>query len=433
MVMNMVMAMPTRSRGNKAAVGGRKIGGTAARQMSRLPARDTLLYIAAVVIVWLLVTLFTASSVMANYSPAQALALNPFNASVKAEIANDLVYATGDARQTGAAAKLSREALDGNPTLAGAYRMIGLDNARTGKPVKPAIMAATYLTRRDYVANLWLIEDAVKRGRMDQAMTDVDASLRTSLRGRALLFPILGKAIAEPEMRPQFERLFRANPDWLPNFLSYYIGSKHEAAPLAQIILPIRKQMPASYNQLDRTLIGMMVVQHDFDAARAYERSIAGPAAKGSASIIHNSRFEEEGPYPPIDWHLIRESAYGSDIEKGTKGNRLLVVSDEERPNLVARQLVQLAPGSYRFAVRGRILASNDDAALRWQVDCAEKDGPRQLAEQRFARGVVPEPVSFAVSPGSCRNFWVALTAGAGFGSSPLQAAFESVDLQPIR
>ncbi|WP_144037737.1 hypothetical protein, partial [Sphingopyxis sp. KK2] len=348
--------------------------------MSRLPGRDTMLYIAAAVIVWLLVTLFTASSVMANYSPGRALSLNPFNATVKARIANDLVYATGDARQIGAAAKLSREALDGNPTLAGAYRMIGLDNARTGKPVRPAILAATYLTRRDYVANLWLIEDAVKRGRMDQAMTDVDASLRTSLRGQALLFPILGKAIAEPEMKPQFVRLFRASPDWLPNFLSYYIGSKQKAAPLAQVILPIRKDLPASYDQLDRTLIGMMVVQHDFDAARAYERSIAGPGTKGGASIVHNSRFEEEGPYPPIDWHLIRESAYGSDIEKGPKANRLLVVSDEERPNLVARQLVQLTPGTYRLATRGKLLTGNDDASAVWRVACAEPGKSGELA-----------------------------------------------------
>ena len=433
MGMNMVMAMPTRSRGNKTAVGGRKIGSTAARQMSLLPRRDTLFYIAAVVLVWLLVTLFTASSVMASYNPAQALALNPFNASAKAQVANDLVYATGDARQTGAAAALSREALGGNATLAGAYRMIGLQNARTGKPVKPAIMAATYLTRRDYVANLWLIEDAVKRGRIDQAMTDVDASLRTSLRGRALLFPILGKAIAEPEMRSEFARLFRANPDWLPSFLSYYVTAREKAAPLAQVILPIRKDLPANYDQLDRTLIGMMVVQHDFDAARAYERRIVGPAAKGATSIIHNSRFEEEGPFPPIDWHLIRESSFGSDIEKTAKGNRLVVLSEQEEAALVARQLIQLAPGSYRFAASGRILSSNDDAALRWKIDCAEKDGPRQLAELRFARDVAPEPATFAISSGSCRNFWVTLTAGAGFGSVPLQAAFESVDLQPIR
>jgi hypothetical protein len=433
MVMNMVMAMPTRSRGNKAAVGGRKIGGTAARQMSRLPDRQTLFYIAGVVVVWLLVTLFTASSVMAVYSPAQALTLNPFNASAKAQVANDLVYATGDARQTGAAAKLSREALDGNPTLAGAYRMIGLDNARTGKPVKPAIMAATYLTRRDYVANLWLIEDAVKRGRMDQAMTDVDASLRTSLRGQALLFPILGKAIAEPGMQPQFVRLFRASPDWLPNFLSYYIGSKQKAAPLAQVILPIRKDLPASYDQLDRTLIGMMVVQHDFDAARAYERSIAGPGPKGTTSIVHHGRFEEEGPYPPIDWHLIRESAYGSDIEKGPKGNRLVVVSDEERPNLVARQLVQMAPGIYRLSTRGKMVTSNDDASAVWQVACAEPDKSGVLASIKYGRGEAMLPVDFTVPGGGCRNYWVSLIAAAGFGTSSLQAEFQQVDVQPVR
>lgn len=426
----MAMAMPTHSRASKAAVGGRKIGKTGTRQGPRLPARGFLLYGAAMFLLWLLVTLFSASTVMAVYNPARAVSLNPFNASAKAQVANDLVYVTGDARQTGTAAALARQALDGNPTIASAYRMIGLDNARRGKPVKPAIMAATYLTRRDHVANLWLIEDAVKRGRIDLAMTDVDASLRSSRRAQALLFPILGRAISEPDMRPQFVRLFRANPDWLPNFLGYYIGSKQKAAPLAQVILPIRKDLPPSYAELDQTLIGMMVNQQDFDAARNYARAIDSKA-DGDRQLMHNARFEEEGPFPPIDWHLIRESAYGSDIEKGAKANRLVVVSDEERPNVVARQLVQLAPGTYRLSAQGRLVTSNDDASAVWAIACAEKGGTGVLASVKFARGAAPSAADFTVGSG-CRNYWVSLTAGAGYGSTSFQAEFQQVLLQPV-
>jgi len=426
----MAMAMPTRSRASKAAVGGRTIGRAGTRQGPRLPARGLLIYGAAMFLLWLLVTLFSASTVMAVYNPARAVSLNPFNASAKAQVANDLVYVTGDKRQIGAAAVLAREALDGNATIASAYRMIGLDNARRGKPVKPAIMAATYLTRRDHVANLWLIEDAVKRGRIDLAMTDVDASLRSSRRSQALLFPILGKAMLEPDMRPQFIRLFRANPDWLPSFLGYYIGSKQRAAALAEVILPIRKDLPPSYAELDRTLIGLMVGQHDFDAARNYARAIDSKA-DGDGQLMHNARFEEEGPFPPIDWQLARESAYGSDISKGAKGNRLVVVSDEERPNLVARQLVQLAPGTYRLSAKGRLVTSNDDASAVWTVACAEMGGPGILASMKFARGVAPSAADFTVG-GSCRNYWVSLTVGAGYGSTSFQAEFQQVLLQPV-
>ncbi len=426
----MAMAMPTRSRASKAAVGGRTIGRAGTRHAPRLPARGLLIYGAAMFLFWLLVTLFSASTVMAVYNPARAVALNPFNAGAKAQLANDLVYVTGDKRQIGAAAALAREALDGNATIASAYRMIGLDNARRGKPVKPAIMAATYLTRRDHIANLWLIEDAVKRGRIDLAMTDVDASLRSSRRSQALLFPILGKAMLEPDMRPQFIRLFRANPDWLPNFLGYYIGSKQKAAPLAQVILPIRKDLPPSFAELDRTLIGMMVSQRDFDAARNYARAIDSKA-DGDRQLMHNARFEEEGPFPPIDWHLIRESAYGSDIEKGAKGNRLIVVSDQERPNVVARQLIQLAPGTYRLSAEGRLVTSNDDASAVWTIACAEEGGTGVLASVKFERGAAPAPADFTIA-GSCRNYWVSLTAAAGFGSSPFQAEFRQVLLQPV-
>lgn len=426
--------MPTRSRVNKAAVGGKQVGATGARRTPRLPSRGWLIYGAVMFIVWLLVTLFSASSVMAVYSPTRAVTLNPFNASAKAQIANDLVYATGDASETRAAATLSREALDGNPTLAGAYRMIALDNARSGKPVKPAILAATYLTRRDYIANLWLIEDAVKRNRIDQAMTSIDTTLRTSRRSQALLFPILSQALAEPEMKSQFVSIFRGAPDWLPNFLSYYITAQKKAAPLAQVILPIRKDLPANYRDLDRTLISMMANQKDFSAARAYEREVSGAAARGDTRIIHNGDFAEEGRYPPIDWHLFREAAYGSDIEKGKKGNSLVVVSDEEPPRLVARQLVELSPGaSYRLSARGRLITGNDDASLIWSVDCAETDGPRGLAQVRFARGAVPTANDFIVPAGSCRNYWISLIAAGGYGTSSLQAEFQSVDLQPIR
>ena len=37
----------------------------------------------------------------------------------------------------------------------------------------------------------------------------------------------------EPEMRPHFERIFREQPDWLPTFLGYYVGTRQRAVPLA--------------------------------------------------------------------------------------------------------------------------------------------------------------------------------------------------------
>ncbi|HMO75695.1 MAG TPA: hypothetical protein PKD48_10150 [Sphingopyxis sp.] len=428
------MAMPTRSRASKAAVGGRQIGRSGGRPAPRLPGWRSILYAAAMLLFWLAVTLFTGSSAMEVYSPSRAISLNPFNASAKAQLANDLVYISGDPEQVGTAAALSRAALDGNPTLPAAYRMIALENARGGKLAKPAILAATWLTRRDYIANLWLIEDAVKRGRMDEAMTEVDASLRTSRRSQALLFPILATAMAEPEMHPHFVSVFRRDPVWLPSFLGHYLSTqKLPAAPLAQVMLPIREELPASYRPLDRSLISLMVNQRDFAAARAYERAITGTATRDTRRIIHNGRFEAEGPYPPIDWHLFREASYGSDIEEREKGNRLIVVSDEEQPRMVARQLVELVPGPYRLSARGRIITGNLDAALDWRVDCAEKDGPRQLAALRIARGATGDPVDFTVPAVPCRNYWVSLNAAAGFGSESLQAEFQSVDLQPVR
>lgn len=426
--------MPTRSRANNAAVGGRQIGRSGRRPTPRLPGSRSILYAAAMLLFWLVVTLFTGSSAMEVYSPSRAISLNPFNASAKAQLANDLVYISGDPKQVGAAAALSRAALGGNPSLPTAYRMIALDNARAGRPAKPAILAATWLTRRDYIANLWLIEDAVKRGRMDEAMTEVDASLRTSRRSQALLFPILATAIAEPEMHPHFVTVFRRDPTWLPGFLGHYLSTqKLPAAPLAQVMLPIREDLPASYRPLDQSLISLMVSQRDFAAARAYERAITGTATRDTRSIIHNGHFEGEGPYPPIDWHLLREASYGSDIEKSEKGNRLIIVSDEEQPRMMARQLVELTPGTYRLSAKGKILTGNLDAELNWRVSCAEEDGPGRLAELRLARGAAGDPVDFTVPATPCRNYWVNLSAAAGFGSSALRAEFESVDLQPVR
>lgn len=400
------------------------------RRTPRLAARNIGL-VATGMVAWLWVMAITLSAIALPYNPQWALKLNPFNDAARAVGASADVYGTGDAKRIASAARESRIALQGEPTLARAYRMIALDAQQRGASAAPAIAAATWLTRRDYVANLSLIEQAVKRGDYRTAMATVDASLRTSPKGQELLFPVLGKALAEPDMAPHFVRTFRANPSWLPSFLSFYIGTQQPAAPLARIMLPVRSALPASHLATDRGLVALMVAQQDFDAARAYVDAIDTGSGSGNRATIRNSRFRAEGKFPPIDWHLSREGAYGADIERIEGGNRLTVMSDEQNSRTVARQLIQLSPGTYTLTATGRIVEGNDEAEAIWRLSCAEKSGSGEFGKLRFVRDGKPDAVRFAVPAGGCRNFYLTLSVAAGFGSSALLAQFSQVDVEP--
>lgn len=428
MAMNMGTAMRPTSRQNSQRRGGKEIGSVSRRKLT-IPGRKTIAYIVGVALFGALVALFTASNIALVYSADMALRLNPANAAARADRAEALVYATGATTRIADAARESARALSGDPTLARAYRMIALNASKQNAPVRPAIEAATYLTKRDYIANLWVIEQAVKDNRLDAAMDSIDASLRTSVKSQALLFPIMVDAVAEPEMRIRFVRIFSRRPDWIDGFLGYYLTTQAPVAPLSRIVADLGKETTPATQAAVPVLIGVMVKQKAFDDARIFEGRIAGRPAAEQARLVRHSNFERAGANPPFDWQLFREPAYASDIVSDGKLHRLDVISETQTARPVARQLIRLTPGSYQLRAVGKVTEGNDDAALTWTVQCAEAGRASPIAEQKFNRQLRGAAVNFTIPSGPCRNYWLTLTAMAGYGSEPLLANFASVDI----
>src|SRR5690606_1446045 len=101
------------------------------------------------------------------------------------------------------AVTLAREALRQDPTSVDALAVLGLqaELKNDAAQARKVFGYSRELSRRELRAQIWAIEESVRRGDIAEALHHYDMALRTSVRAQELLFPILAAALEEPSIR----------------------------------------------------------------------------------------------------------------------------------------------------------------------------------------------------------------------------------------
>ena len=147
---------------------------------------------------WLLVVV-SGANIVREVRPDLALGMMPFDARAKAKSAERL---SASPRATPAqlreARRLATEALDRDPTIASAWRTLGLVSTLRNRPGAAAgfFHTSERISRRDVPTQLWLIEEAVARNNIPAVLHHYDVALRTSRASHPLLLLILIAATA---------------------------------------------------------------------------------------------------------------------------------------------------------------------------------------------------------------------------------------------
>lgn len=207
------------------------------------------------------------------------------------------------------------------------------------------------VSRRDGIMQLWLVMKAAKENDGAGLMKHIDILLRTHPQTAPFVFQALRDGIANPQLRSMLQNKIGTNPPWLSDFMIFAIPSTSHPEFVADVLKGFRK-LPRS-TDLDSAWFQLLQrladTGHPQELRDVYLRlPQAKPASLQSISLPTDER---EVLQAPVAWHLIENSDFAAtliSLGRG-EGDGLEIFVASGQAGVVARKVVYLTPGTYRF------------------------------------------------------------------------------------
>lgn len=369
-------------------------------------ARYALVAFGTLALLWLSVAVSLAG-IARERRPDVVLRFWPWDGLAKAKLSEREITTGQDRQHIERARALAGEAIVAEPTSARAARMLGL-TSRDEASARRAFQYSRQLSRRDLPTTLWFIEDAVRRDDARAALRQYEIALRTSSSAPILLFPVLDASLAQPQLsEPLANLLATGSAEWVPQFIEYSISGRTNAGHLGRVLLRSPRAL-MRLPQADRAdLVRQLVEQRHFDVAAGIHRSLAGRSP--NPTLVRHGGFDATGDWPPFDWALATTADYGANIQEGV----LQAVAQGALDGSVARQLINLAPGTYRLRTTATLAQGSAGSSAFWAITCADPVGDIATLPVRAVSGrAAISEIRFQVASG-CHWQWLRLDVRA--------------------
>ena len=318
----------------------------------------------------------------------------------------DLAVGGTQGNQGAAAIDAATRSIARNPLNKDAFGIFGLVSLANTDPERTSrrMAMADRLSRRDLGAQLFLIEDAVRRNDVAEALRHYDTAMRISESVRPSLYPVLTEAIREPAIRARFLPYMNASTPWLEPFLRHAIGNSSDPASIVALAVEAGgfPEGPRFATRVPE-LLSVLVAQGDYASARRLFEVVAG----GDPAILTTAPFNDETTgiaLAPFTWQPFQVDGIDSMfISGGQSGLELESRMDSGFTGSVVRKLFALSPGAYAAAipVASQGHAPGDAAIMR--VACVAGgdaqmilNAREDLAEETTLRGAFVVPAGCA-------------------------------------
>ncbi|WP_420472439.1 hypothetical protein [Brevundimonas sp. FT23042] len=325
----------------------------------------------AVVLAWQIVL----QPVIHRAPPAVAVRIAPASPLVLSRAAESELTAN----RPESAALLAREALARAPFNARALRIVGLAEARAGRTeaADELLTLAGNWSLRDDPSHAWLIERRLRQGSYTSAFAHADTLLRRREDLWPQIFKLFETAATSDAQRaiPPIAALLEANAPWRLYFLnSLYRTPDGLRVAMALALMLEESKAPLSNIELSQ-LYGALLSANLVPAIKALRTELGRPAA---GLTVTNGAFSDLSAPAPFQWELVQ--SYGNIAEitedEGRPGETALWVQyDGYSDSVLARQLVLLSPGRYRFGAAYRAETSQSVDRMTWRVTCIGSGG----------------------------------------------------------
>lgn len=306
--------------------------------------------------------------------PDLAYRIAPGDARIAGTQALTLVQAGDDAAQDRAAA-IAREALSRDIGNIPATVALGTLADQKGdiRRARALFGYAQSWARRDLFSQLWLIQDAVNRGDVKGALRHYDYALRAAPLAQKILFPILARSLAAPEVRGEVVDLLARGPRWGASFMEAAARLGPDYGAVGETFVALVGRNVAIPQVAQQALVAQVNATTGLDAAWRLDRRLRG----GPGPLIRNADFAPERATTSLfDWHIAPDEEISAGLSDRTgPGGALSFDVSPGGAGRLASQLLVLPPGRYRVR-SDALLTQGAPGVLAWRLVCVTGDIP---------------------------------------------------------
>lgn len=357
-----------------------------------------------------------------NYAPALfAAAPNVLRSVTSSNIQPD--YASSSASDRSEIAKLANLTLRIEPTSPSALRALGQLSVADGNRfrARQLILAGDALSHRDRQANLWLIDDSVQRGNLEQGLYYFDQLLRTLGDDRGSMIALFTQLLADERAVEPMEKILKRQPNWSEQFWLFIPGNTAVLENAAKLRVRLDDSMSAEDRKSDSILIAALADAGHYSAGFAVAKTVF-PSL--SPSGVNNANFSSSADVAPYNWQATGTNAFAVNVSERT--NTLEISSSPGSSGDIIRQLVRLDPGGYRPVVTLSEDYQNQSLPeLSVSLECAGTDDRQSALILSYSERNAPQSPLTATA--DCTWFWVVLSSG--YSMSAYDVSIERIDL----
>ncbi len=348
-----------------------------------------------------------------------------------------IVAGDASARADEAVQRVVQRSVRALPINGPAFRLYGLNSATSADlaAMRAQMRISDLMERRDVAAQLWLIENAVEQNDVSRALRHYDTALRIEESSRALLYPVLARAMDSALIRERFVPYMKANPPWLESFLRFAVSQTENPVAMAQLA-QLNGGWPegAAFSSLDTELLARLFANEDYSAAIEHFRAIDGV----DRSILDSLTLTDASTnwqLAPIAWQPFRIEGIETFILASMEGGGKVEIEAEIESGYkgpVARKFMALKPGRYRLrsAMRAEDYSNPDQA--RWLLTCASTSAERILVDESVAfDDEMALQTQFTV-PASCPVQLLMISADTLVTTRYVKLILASAELEPL-
>lgn len=332
----------------------------------------------------------TIAEIYHDQSPATALHYAPHNANALAREADMRLQDRGpviatpmylsERKQIRAFALQSLYYQPANPL---ALRILGAIADLEGQGDKAAklINLSERMSRRDLLAQLWLIENSVAENDIDAALRHYDIVIRAKPEMQNILFEQLSDALSEPAVRISMAHYITPNNIWLPHFLSYVVGQDLSPLNVARTIM-LAGGMPdtITLRNLAPEILRRFGERGEYRYAREYYRKVIarGDGALASWGFLPEAIDPSHGFFA---WRPATTPGLNGAFEPNHQSNETVfrALLSDLQPGTLLRKTLMLPPGRYKINPPRVALTSGIQApALSWRLACLPENASVQ-------------------------------------------------------
>lgn len=315
--------------------------------------------------------------------------------------------------------RVSRKA----PLAPDPYLVHGTMAQMSGNPLhaERLFLAARTRNPRAPGARYFLADRYLKTNRILPGLVEMGALARLSEKASQPLVPALAAYARTPGAIAELRRFFKVSPVTRDRTLALLA----EDARNADLVLALAPEPNAGAPPADwhGRMIQSLVTAGDYAGAEALWIRISGVANRGP---LYNPQFRKSSAPPPFNWQFS-SGASGVAEPSGSGGLDVIYYGRDEVA--LASQLLRLAPGRYRLAMR--VEGPSRATGLAWAISCVGGNGALlHLPIGTVGKGAVAG--AFAVPSGGCPAQALELRGRPGDSSEPAQLTIFDLKLEPL-